>query len=347
MARVEVAGYNPLLMCRFGFLLASLLVVGCQGAAGVKGAPVEDAGVDAKKAPPAVVVDEAHVVGPARLSETGLYEDFAKRKVRGDVISFVPRFPLWSDGAEKKRYLALPEGGTIDTSDMDAWGFPLGTKMWKEFWVGQKLVETRLLSRESEDEWWMVSYLWREDGSDADAVVDGMENALGTQHDVPSQNDCRKCHAGGHSLALGVTAVQLTGDMIGKLSGRMTAPPAGEFVVPGGDVERAALGYLHANCGHCHNDHTGLHSQSAMRLALRAKDSDLLQTPVYKTAFGLKARHVVPPAIDTVIVPGQPEQSQLFVRMALRAGWAMPPIATEVGDPDGVDAVYAWISALQ
>ena len=40
-----------------------------------------------------------------------------------------PRYPLWSDGAEKQRYLSLPPGTQIDTSNMDDWKFPVGTRV--------------------------------------------------------------------------------------------------------------------------------------------------------------------------------------------------------------------------
>ncbi len=84
-------------------------------------------------------------MGPDRLSQTGLYADLASRTLAPGILSYVPRYELWSDGAQKKRYLHLPAGGRIDTSAADDWRFPVGTKVWKEFDVGGKVVETRLL----------------------------------------------------------------------------------------------------------------------------------------------------------------------------------------------------------
>ncbi|MFN7134819.1 MAG: hypothetical protein ACK4N5_22255 [Myxococcales bacterium] len=43
------------------------------------------------------------LTGPERLSETGLYADFAARSLAPGVFEFTPRFELWSDGAEKRR----------------------------------------------------------------------------------------------------------------------------------------------------------------------------------------------------------------------------------------------------
>jgi hypothetical protein len=70
---------------------------------------------------------------PARLADTGLYEDFAARRVAADVLPYTPQYPLWSDGATKRRWIRLPPGAAIDASDPDAWVFPVGTKLWKEF----------------------------------------------------------------------------------------------------------------------------------------------------------------------------------------------------------------------
>lgn len=79
------------------------------------------------------------------LSETGLYSDIATRALSSNILSYRVRYQLWADGAEKDRYLFLPDGAQIDTSDPDGWRFPIGTKAWKSFNVGGRVIETRLL----------------------------------------------------------------------------------------------------------------------------------------------------------------------------------------------------------
>lgn len=288
--------------------------------------------------------------GPSLLSSTGLFSDFASRTVAADVRTYEPRYPLWSDGAIKRRYLWLPPGTQIDTSDMDHWSFPVGTKLWKHFLVGQVLIETRLLEKTA-DGWWMMAYLWREDGSDADAVTNGTANARGTTHDVPSQANCVTCHQNSSDILIGVNALQLSNGGAGFLSDLAKAdllsdPPAGEFDFPGSAYERAALGTLHGNCGYCHNDGSALRTQSVMRLTVSVHDRVPAETAIVRSAVGLKARHVMPPDIDTVIVPGSPDTSELTVRMARRDDWSMPPLMTKVVDQDGLAAVRDWIGAL-
>src|SRR5688572_31331042 len=73
--------------------------------------------------------------GPAetRLSRTGLYSDVASRKLADGVMEFEPRYPLWSDEAEKHRFIYLPPERQIDSANPDRWNFPAGTRLWKEF----------------------------------------------------------------------------------------------------------------------------------------------------------------------------------------------------------------------
>ena len=83
---------------------------------------------------------------PQRLSDTGLFEPGSTTAVRAGVLVFSPQYPLWSDGTRKRRWIALPPGASIDATHADAWDFPIGTKLWKEFAYGRR-VETRMLER--------------------------------------------------------------------------------------------------------------------------------------------------------------------------------------------------------
>jgi len=68
---------------------------------------------------------------PQTLQQTGLYADFATLRVDPDHLAFAPQYPLWTDGAAKRRWISLPPGTSIDGSDPDAWVFPTGTRLWK------------------------------------------------------------------------------------------------------------------------------------------------------------------------------------------------------------------------
>jgi hypothetical protein len=291
---------------------------------------------------------------PAKLSETGLFD--SNGQIAPWVQTFEPTYKLWSDGAEKLRYIYVPKCAQIDTSDMDHWNFPVGTRAWKQFSVGGTRIETRLIHKNGTGlaDWIFVAYQWNDTDTDADAVPDGVTDAKGTTHDIPSTNDCIQCHGKLPERLLGFGAVQLTHPDNGTIAGAtiqslgdagmltVPAPPDG-FTVPGATQEtRDAIGYLHANCGNCHNSSF---ATVDLRMRVLAGQTSVTDTDVYNTAVN------VPTAQFSCncnrITPGDPTGSAIIQRMASRvAGTQMPPLGTEVADANGVDVVSAWITAL-
>jgi hypothetical protein len=101
---------------------------------------------------------------PDELRCTGLYSDWTNKIIAPDVMPYTPGVVLWSDGAAKTRWIWLPPGGKIDTTDMDDWVFPVGTKVWKQFDVGGKTIETRLIWKQPDASWISAVYRWSADG---------------------------------------------------------------------------------------------------------------------------------------------------------------------------------------
>ncbi len=326
------------------WLVLSLLLAGCL-------APGDGGSMPDAAAPR----DLFMVSGASQLSETGLYADFSSRTLTPGVIAFAPRYPLWSDGSQKKRYLWLPPGTQIDTSQMDHWQFPVGTKIWKEFSIDGQVVETRLIEKKypTPTGWWVISYVWNSERTKATAAPEGVDNVLGTSHKVPAQEDCMRCHSGVRDVAIGVSAIQLSvKDGQGLLwqlavAGQLSHPPAHEFEVPGTGVVREALGYLHGNCGHCHNSESLLNlGKHPIPLKLRLLVGQLTpaDTDTYLTG-GSKAYHNIDGTMNS-LVPGHPELSQLVNRMARRDDDAMPPVGTKQPDPAALKTITDWISSL-
>src|SRR6187402_1280781 len=103
---------------------------------------------------------------PERLSETGLYADMATQQVAPEHLAFSPQYPLWTDGAAKRRWIYLPAGTSIDASNPRQWEFPVGTRLWKEFSFAGRPVETRFLWKASDAGWLAGSYVWNKEGTD-------------------------------------------------------------------------------------------------------------------------------------------------------------------------------------
>jgi hypothetical protein len=313
---------------------------------------------------------------PERLSETGLFADTGGETLAAGVRPFSPQYPLWSDGAAKRRWIHLPEGATIDARDPYAWSFPVGTKLWKEFRFGRR-VETRYMERAADGSWIYATYVWPEASSENSgeavrAPEDGLRGAcateLGSRHDVPGIQDCRACHEGAPSRVLGFGALQLAAERDpnaphaetpepGSLgleellaSGRLTGSEAairaaGRPIEARSPRERAVLGYLHANCGGCHNA-AGPLTPLGLELEYRhGRPGEL--APALRTALARPSRYQPTGSVDAErLAPGDAEESVLHRRMASRFGpTQMPPLGTHAVDEAALALLREWIQS--
>lgn len=288
-------------------------------------------------------------------------------------MGFTPQYPLWSDGATKRRWISLPAGAAIDASRPAAWEFPVGTKLRKEFSVAGRRVETRTIERAGDGTWQYRAYVWNDAQDEARlAPAAGTTVALpdGSRYRIPSHDDCRACHEGGAAPVLGFNALQLSPDRdplaphaeppragdvdlaalsaSGKLRGLpralLESPPRIASATPAG---RAALGYLNANCGHCHADPkltrgaVPVELQLAINVADAASADHVLRTLVdsesrYRPAGAAHAR---------LVVPGNPLAGTLLARMRSRdARIQMPPLGTARPDPEAIALIERWIA---
>ncbi len=332
-------------------LLACALLAGCDERGGE--AP-PDAFPDA-----APELPDAAVGDPETLADTGLYSDPANEVLAPGVVEYQVRWELWSDGADKRRFVLLPAGETIDTSDMDFWTVPVGTRIWKEFSVDGTRVETRLIWKRGPalEDWFAVAYAWNADGSEAVAAPDGERNVLGTTHDIPRANDCARCHERQPDFVLGFSALQLdheNGAMnLGALveAGALSDPPPGSspyFPLPGSDAAHDALGYLHGNCGGCHHARSDIQEQTPLQLRLAASLLGAVEdTPAFTTAVGQPEAKPLGGEVTALIQPHDRPASAVWVRMGLRGDMTgMPPLASEEVDDAGREAVGLWIDSL-
>ena len=312
---------------------------------------------------------------PERLSGTGLFVAGSTTVVRPEILSFTPQYPLWSDGAVKRRWLYLPPGSTIDAAQPNAWQFPVGTRLWKEFSVGRR-VETRYIERLDDGSWRYATYVWTEDGRDAllapaNGIAALVLSEAGTgRYVIPSELDCRACHEGAPVPVLGVSALQLSPDRdplaphaeplrpddvdLRGLVERgwlrnLPQPLLDEAprIAAASPIERAALGYLHGNCGHCHADPAATTAAVPVGIVL-AQDvlSPAATAKVMRSLLDARSRFV-PSGRTTaapVVAPGDSSNSVLPLRMRSRNPQVqMPPLGTAIADPAGLALIERWI----
>lgn len=250
----------------------------------------------------------------ALVATVAIAADAELPRVPSDAIAFTPRYPLWTDGMSKRRWLHIPAGTAIDKSHADAWEFPRGTRAWKEFSRDGNPVETRVIERLADGSWRYLTYAWNESGTRATlAPEDGIP-----ERGIPSRADCLACHEGAPVPILGYSAVQLEAKL----------PPT--------------LGYLHGNCGHCHNDE----ALPALDLSLLQKsDVKASAARTYASLIGRSSKFVPHGAANAQrVIPGQPDKSILVARMKSNDPLTrMPPLGVSIVDAEGVALISRWI----
>jgi hypothetical protein len=135
--------------------------------------------------------------------------------------------------------------------------------------------------------------------------------------------------------------------------GLLSAPDAKSLrlaprIAAASPTERAALGYLHANCGHCHN-RSGFGAPVQLTLAQSALDDAASRSATLASTVGVAGRYrsAALPADSALITPHAPERSVLLARMRSRAPHLqMPPLGTQLPDREGLALVERWIDQL-
>jgi hypothetical protein len=298
-----------------------------------------------------------------------MYGDIVAKTLATGVREFLPAVPLWSDGAEKTRWIFLPAGQTINVANADAWRFPIGTKFFKEFkWKGKR-VETRLFWKVGDNplsmgNWVRTAYKWN--ATETEATRTGGEDIMvGTDaYHIPSTTECDQCHKGRVDRALGFEAILLG---LPGATGVNLATLQSEGLLSGGTISSniqigddgtghgaEALGWLHVNCGvSCHNANPGSEAYSTgLRLQLKTADMDGRSS----VAFDSRATSV---SVNTTtgrwlgkvrITPGSSADSWLYSLMSTRNPQTMrdqmPPIASRVVPVDGAQIIRDWIDSM-
>ena len=322
-------------------------------------------GIAARAGAPEVPrVNDAAVAGagmPRALSEFGFFADAAQQQPSARVISYHLATPLWSDGAEKLRFIYLPEGTRLEADGEGLLKFPVGAAIIKTFAFGEgaerRLIETRVLLHRA-DGWIALPYRWNEEQTDATLAVAGGRLDLVTpageaiSYAIPNKNQCKTCHSkDGQVIPIGPKARNLgqlwltsmfAADMLEAVPevARFLPDWNNRDLVP--DTPALARAYLDVNCAHCHQPGGGASNSG---LDLRWEQSDPHAIGIFKrpVAAGRGAG-----GHDFSIVPGQPDTSILLYRMdSAEGGIAMPELGKSSVDKEGVAVVRRWIAEMK
>ena len=332
-------------------------------------------------APAAPPVDQARLLDPApapTLDAYHLFADAGGREPNAGLTPYALNSPLFSDYAQKQRYVFLPTGKHATYVAEGVFDFPVGTVLVKTFAYPAdrrrpndkvRLIETRLLIRKASG-WVPNTYVWNAAQTQAVLKRAGMRtevaftDAKGAEvrfsYPVPNVNQCKECHALDDAMVpIGPKARNLNGDYayaggsenqlahwtrMGILEG--APPPAAAPAEPSWDdaaapVQARALAYLDANCAHCHNPR-GAASNSGLYL-------DYERTSAVQRGIGKRpvAAGKASADLDFDIAPGEPDRSILLHRMQSREpGVMMPELGRALPHEEGIALVRAYIAGL-
>lgn len=367
---------------------ALLLVVGGCGEHDQTVLLLEPPAVEAEEpAPPFLGLPPAagdSASSPERLSETAAFVDLARLEAAPGVIPYSVLSPLWSDGAEKRRWLALPGGSPIGFSEQGAWAFPEGTVFIKHFGMALderrpdevRRLETRFLVAARDGEYYGLVYKWDDDQRDARLLLEGGEerleivNADGSlreqRYTYPAQSSCASCHSARSGYVIGARTAQLNGEYQPSAD-----EPESDGARPSGNqleawAARELFGGSFTAATPSELGHLAPLGDEAASLEARVRSywdsncsschNDASPFPSWdaRSSTPLDAQGVLMAeprgaAADGVrlIVPGDPERSLIYLRsLSDQPGTRMPPLLRNRVDERYVELLRQWIESL-
>jgi uncharacterized repeat protein (TIGR03806 family) len=267
--------------------------------------------------------------------------------------------PFWSDGAEKQRYMALPDNARIELAADGDFLCPVGTVLIKHFRLDGRFIETRFFVRKN-NAWRGYNYRWDDTQTEAQLLNSPAEVDTGKQtwFFPGGQEHCQQCHTAAAGFSLGLEISQLNKDyrypgtdkpvnQIDYLQslGVLAAAPAGirglklaSSKDAAHDLNARARAYLHSNCSQCHRPEGGTQSTLDLRAGITLADMNLCNATPRLGNFGL--------ADARLLTPGDHARSILWNRIAREDNSRMPPLFSKVVDSAGVELMRQWIDTL-
>jgi uncharacterized repeat protein (TIGR03806 family) len=317
---------------------------------------------------------------PRTLSETALFGDLASVTPQSALVPYAVNTPLWADGAEKRRWAAIPDGQYVAFDEQGPWQFPDGSVFVKHFDLvaderhpdQKKRLETRVLVMGVGQQLYGATYKWRIDQSDADLLFESeieeieITSAAGEtrtqRYFYPGPQDCLTCHNDSAGKILGVNTRQLNGELLypqtGRLAHQLTTWQRADLFAPRNDwksvTDYPRLAPLEDTSrsvedrvrsywdANCGMCHGVL---SDIRADWDARfATPLAEQGVINGELQGSAQGIEDAA---VVVPGDPDRSLLFLRDSdADPNRRMPPLGSRVPDDQYLALLEAWILSL-
>jgi uncharacterized repeat protein (TIGR03806 family) len=322
---------------------------------------------------------------PRQLSDSGLFENVKNHAMQPGVISYSVNAPLWSDGAYKQRYFAIPEhaaaNAKIDLSKKNGWDFPDETVLIKSFALEttagdpstRRWIETRFLTKQA-GEWVGYSYQWNDDQTDATLVAaEGLDrdykaatgavaerwSSRGLVWHFPSRVECMVCHSRAANFVLGLSTAQMNKehDYGGAIEHQFRVLAQLDLLKKEPDIAKLPklVDPYDSSQPLESRARAYLHANCAichMNAGGGNAQIDLEYTASLKRLNAIDVtplHHKFDLNDPKIIAPGHPERSVLLYRLAHRGPGSgqMPQLATNLVDQQAVQLFEDWIRSLK
>ncbi|GLR71146.1 PQQ-dependent sugar dehydrogenase [Agaribacter marinus] len=287
---------------------------------------------------------------PAFLSDSGCVNMLSPFDEFGQVYAYDVNAPLWSDNADKHRFISLPEATSVKEV-AGQYSYPNGSVLVKTFSFGGKPHETRLMVKHGEG-WGGYTYRWDWDKYEANLLYDGFTEKL--EDDLtwsyPSRSTCFQCHTSVANRVLGFEPMQLSkrtedgnnqlNHLIneGILDSESISMP-NNMLSNISDTSKSLTerfkSYVDANCSFCHQPNGPASSDIDFRYATPLVDMNVCNV----NAEIMLQDH---PSVSKVIDTSDFTNSVVYWRVNTNGNGKMPPVGRERIDEEFVELVKNW-----
>ncbi|MFT7560943.1 MAG: putative repeat protein (TIGR03806 family) [Flavobacteriales bacterium] len=319
---------------------------------------------------------------PALLSQTGAFSDVATLSPSASLIPFDLVSPLWSDRAQKQRWVSIPSDKQITWTEEGKWQWPEGTIFVKHFELPidesnsdlVKRLETRITVMQSGNTMYGATYKWRDDNSEADLLFESLDEPINVASPsgdrqqtwtYPSPMDCMTCHNQESTGVLGPKTASLNKSWLypSSISDNQlrTLNHLGVFSIPfdesaiagfpahahigdtSASLELRLRSYWDVNCANCHGPQ-GIAAQWDARIETPLGSQGIIDGPVAGQRDYLNDYGLSDPVI---VAPGDIGNSVLYIRdKSVDPQDRMPPLGRSLEDEVYMNALETWINSL-
>ena len=298
---------------------------------------------------------------PQLLSETGCFSssteglETVESAVPYDVAS-----SLYTDGATKRRWMAIPDETEIEVLDNGDFIYPVGSVLIKEFSIEDKKIETRLLMKNDLQKWAGYTYLWNDEQTEAELLPAGKTvYTAGIEYQVPNRVQCQSCHNSSINGAIGPEYRQLNfehtySESLNKnqieylveigfikeslLDKKNDLPALPDYHLNDFTNEERVQSFAHSNCSHCHNPTGPARGSLDFTWQVKEQWGACNKDPEVSSLGVVDAK---------LIAPGSPEKSIIYKRLNTTELYKMPPIGRSTIQHDVTDLFKKYINEVE